>query len=157
MNKLSKDLLMGALATIPMTMVMNYLFEKLPGDKKYPLPPRNISMKVADEVGLNNKLNEKEKYLLTMLSHYSYGAAAGAMYFPFYSRLTRKLKIPKLISGMSYGFLVWAVSYRGLLPAIHLYTHADHIPKERNRLMIIAHLVWGAFLGETSTATFMNV
>lgn len=143
MNPYFAGAISGALATAPMTLFMSYSHRKLPRQEQYPLPPRNITMKIAKEAGIKNSLKEDQKLFLTMINHFGYGAGVGALYFPF----TKYLKIPKATSGMIFGLGVWTVSYMGWLPAIGLYPHAKNIPFRRNLLMIAAHVVWGASLG----------
>src|SRR5919107_176638 len=49
--------------------------------------------------------------------------------------------------GITWGLIVWATSYLGLLPATGLHEPATRHPRERNLLMILAHVVWGGALG----------
>lgn len=143
MNGFIAGAISGAVATAPMTLFMSYLHRRLPKREQYPLPPRNITMKMADKVGVKNSLGESEKFTFTMINHFSYGAAIGSLYFP----IAKLQKFPKVVSGMIYGLGVWSVSYMGWMPAIGLYPQVNKIPFKRNLLMIGAHLVWGAALG----------
>jgi hypothetical protein len=54
---------------------------------------------------------------------------------------------PRVVSGIGWGLFVWAGSYLGLLPALDLHEPATQHPAERNILMIVAHIIWGATLG----------
>lgn len=139
MNIISKSTLAGFAATAPMTIFMTSLFKKLPAAEKSFLPPRKITMKIAKEVGIKNKLNERQKYILTMMGHYSYGAFAGSLLFP----LLRSLSLPKYVGGICYGLFVWAGSYQGWLPMTKLHKPATKMSFKRNALMISAHVVWG--------------
>lgn len=143
MNAYIAGAISGALATAPMTLFMSYSHRKLPRKEQYPLPPRNITMKIAKEAGIKNTMEEDEKFLLTMVNHFGYGAGAGALFYP----ISKHLHMPKATSGMIFGLGVWAISYMGLLPVIRLYPIATKIPFRRNLLMIAAHVVWGASLG----------
>jgi uncharacterized membrane protein YagU involved in acid resistance len=134
-----EGLFSGILATIPMTITMSKLFQKLPKSEKSPLPPQKITMKLAKEVGMKNHLNENEKYWATLIGHYSYGAAMGALLSP----IARKFKLLNPRGGILFGLLVWSGSYLGLLPALNLHRSAKHEPTNRNALMIVAHIVWG--------------
>jgi uncharacterized membrane protein YagU involved in acid resistance len=142
-----KDVLRGALAgglaTAPMTLFMTTMHRTLPRGERYPLPPKRITMKVAGEVGLKEHLGKRERNALTMLAHFDYGAAMGAVYSPLADRLPGS----PLAKGISFGLLVWTVSYLGLLPAAGILKPATEHPPRRNALMIGAHVVWGAGLG----------
>ena len=131
------------IATLPMTLVMTWLFKLLPRKEQYPLPPREITMNVAEKVGVAKHLNEPQRTGLTLFSHFAYGAATGAIYAP----LARLIPIPFVVSGIIFGLIVLTVSYLGLLPALRLFPPATQRPPRRNLLMITAHVVWGAFLG----------
>lgn len=142
MNRLLIGSLAGLLATVPMSAVMSTLFKQLPFNEQYPLPPREITEKVTDDIGVSHKLEEHEHTLLALVAHFAYGAATGAIY----NFLVRKLPLPGTVKGMGYGLSVWTVSYLGLLPALGILRPATEHPARRNALMIAAHIVWGLSL-----------
>jgi len=133
----------GLAATAPMTAAMVAMHRKLPGHHRYPLPPRRITMRVAEKLGVKHHLGEKHRTGLTMLAHFGYGAAVGTLFGLIAPRQPSRA-IP---AGVGYGLLVWSGSYLGLLPSMDLHRHAKHEPAERNGLMIAAHVVWGAAIG----------
>jgi uncharacterized membrane protein YagU involved in acid resistance len=134
----------GLAATVPMTVMMEIMHRNLPYEEQYPLPPRTITMKAADAVDLKEKMGETERTTATLVSHFAYGAAMGALYAP----LRRKIRLaPPPLAGACYGLAVWAGSYLGLLPALGVLRPATEHPARRTALMIAAHLVWGAALG----------
>lgn len=141
MNALLAGSLAGFAATAPMTVVMELMYRRLPIREQYPLPPRQITMEVAEETGLETHLDEGHRQSLTLSAHFAYGAAAGALYAP----LSRKL--PPLVGGVGFGLAVWAGSYLGWLPAVGLLLPATEHPPRRTALMIAAHVVWGAATG----------
>lgn len=136
-------LIVGALATIPMTIFMRECFKYLPRGQKYPLPPHVITMNVAEDLDIKDELSPKEKVGITYLSHFAYGAVAALLYFP----LVKKLKINRESHGIAYGLLVWGISYLALLPSLELYKPIKKEPMKRTLLMVAAHVVWGASLG----------
>lgn len=141
-SQLVKGALSGCLATGPMTAVMELAFRQLPRHEQYPLPPRLITMRLADRVGLRDELDEEERSSLTLASHFGYGAAMGA--------LLGAVAGPKgsgAATGAVFGLGVWAGSYLGLLPGLGILSPATRHPARRNALMIGAHLVWGAAAG----------
>jgi uncharacterized membrane protein YagU involved in acid resistance len=143
MNKLVAGAFAGLAATGPMTAVMKLMHEQLPAAEQYPLPPRLITEEVAEQVGLDERLDEGEKKGLTVLSHFAYGATCGALY----GSLSDKLPGGAVAGGVAFGLAVWAGSYLGWLPAAGILTPATRHPARRNALMIAAHVVWGGATG----------
>lgn len=133
----------GTVATAPMTAFMTRAHRLLPPEEKTPLPPAEITAKVTEEVGLRPHLDRDERRLATLLAHYGYGAACGALY----AALAPRSEEAPVRRGVGFGLAVWAVSYLGLLPALGLLPPATKHPARRNALMIAAHVVFGAALG----------
>jgi hypothetical protein len=133
----------GAAATVPMTMVMEALHERLPGEPARPLPPREITENVAARAGVHDDLEEEDKQQLTLAGHFGYGAACGALFGLFAPRSAPAA----MASGVAFGLGVWGVSYLGLLPGLGVRHHAKDDPPARSALMIAAHVVYGAATG----------
>jgi hypothetical protein len=140
--------LAGLLATAPMSVAMAIWHRWLPYHERGPLPPREITMEVARRAGVRSRLDEPQKRAATLVSHFSYGSAMGALYGALSSRTVR----PGVATGALFGLGVWAGSYLGLLPALGILPPATRHPPRRNALMIAAHLVWGAAAGGISRA-----
>src|SRR5438067_12696554 len=104
--------LAGLLATLPMTVAMEAMHRYLPFWERQPLPPWQITMRVARAVGLHRRTEREQKRGLTMLAHFGYGAAAGALYAP----LARALRASGALGANAYSPAVWAGSYVGWLP-----------------------------------------
>jgi uncharacterized membrane protein YagU involved in acid resistance len=143
MNRLIIGALAGLAATAPMTLAMEAMHRYLPTGERYPLPPRLITEKVAEDVGVAGRLNEEEHRRGALIAHFAYGAAVGAIYAP----LAKRTGLPPLVGGALYGLAVWAGSYLGLLPAAGILRPATEHPPRRTALMIAAHIVWGATTG----------
>lgn len=47
MDKILSGAIAGLGATVPMTMVMETIFRRLPWHQRYPLPPRKVTMELA--------------------------------------------------------------------------------------------------------------
>lgn len=136
----------GVVATGPMTVAMILWHRRLPASERYALPPREITMKLARGVGVSHKMNSEARAAATLLAHFGYGGAAGALY----GAVADKIPVPTLCKGIGFGLVLWSASYLGLLPGTGvLKTAADH-PARRNALMIAAHAVWGAALAGVS-------
>ena len=132
----------GVVATGPMTAAMIVLHRRLPRGERYPLPPREITMKLAHETGVDAELDDTGRSAATIVSHFAYGAVCGALYSGAVEPRTQPIG-----KGLLCGLLVWVVSYLGWLPAAGILRPATEHPARRNALMIVAHLVWGAVLG----------
>jgi uncharacterized membrane protein YagU involved in acid resistance len=127
-----------------MTLVMMALFRRLPPEQRYPLPPRLITEDVAERAGADPVMHDTALTGATLAAHFGYGAATGAL-FPFIVR-----RYPLALVGPAYGLAVWAASYLGWIPALRILPPATRHPGERNALMLMAHVVWGAALAGAS-------
>lgn len=143
MHRLLIGTIAGAAATVPMTLVMETLHDRLPGEPPRPLPPREITESLAAKAGAADDIREPEMEALTLASHFGYGALCGAVF-----GLLAPRRMPAAIAcGTLFGLGVWAGSYLGWLPALGVRHDARRDPPARNGLMIAAHTVWGATAG----------
>lgn len=151
MNRYLAGAIAGTLATIPMTLVMVKLFERLPPDDQYPLPPREITDEITRRTDQQKHLSEPQTEVFSLAAHFAYGGATGALYpLPLSSHVEGRPGM-QLLLGAGYGVAVWAGSYLGWVPALRILAQPTAQPLARLRLMIAAHLVWGAgtvFIGE---------
>lgn len=145
-TRLVDDLLVGAVAgaaaTAAMTLAMEAMFRVLPRRSQYPLPPRQVTMKVADEAGLKDDLSESGRRAATLAAHFGYGSTMGALY----AAMARRWDEPRPGAGIAWGTTVWAANYLAALPALGLLRPATEHPPERTALMVVAHWIWGAVL-----------
>ncbi|KRE21687.1 hypothetical protein ASE66_27945 [Bosea sp. Root483D1] len=121
----------GFVATFPMTAAMRRMHRTLPDRQRYPLPPREIA---EDLPSLGAAPSSA-----TLLYHFLYGGAAGALFAALIPRRG-------VASGAAYGIAVWAGSYLGCIPATGFLRFGTRHPLRRNGLMLAAHVVWGACL-----------
>jgi len=143
MHQLLAGAAAGVVATIPMTAVMELLHVSLPGDPPRPLPPREVTEGLAVKSRVSSQLSERDVQNLTLVAHFGYGAACGAML----GALVPRHAGAAAATGVAFGLGVWAGSYLGWLPALGVRQHARHDPLARSGLMIAAHVVWGAAAG----------
>ena len=143
MNRWAAGSVAGFLATAPMTLSMHLMHHRLPRRERYPLPPAEITAEVASKAGVEEHMDQPRLMAATLLSHFGYGAAVGALY----GRVSRMLPGPPALRATVFGLGVWACSYLGLLPALRILRPATEHPARRNALMIAAHVVWGVALG----------
>jgi ribose/xylose/arabinose/galactoside ABC-type transport system permease subunit len=143
MNGILVGALAGLAATVPMSLAMKLMHERLPEHEQYPLPPRAVTMEVAEQAGVRERMDEGERQAATWAGHFGYGATCGALY----GALAARRDVPPLAAGVGFGLAVWAGSYLGWLPAAGILRPATEHPPRRNALMIAAHVVWGATTG----------
>lgn len=135
-------LLAGVVATGPMTIAMILWHRRLPAHERYPLPPREITMKLAREAGLAKKMSPEVRSAVSLLAHFAYGGAAGAIY----GAVSEAVPAKSIWKGVGFGLLVWGASYLGYLPGTGILQSATKHPARRNSLMIGSHIVWGVVM-----------
>lgn len=144
MNKYLAGAVAGTLATIPMSLTMITLHRLIPKKERRALPPKQITMEIAEDIGAKDLLDEEiEKDTVSLVNHFAYGAATGAIY----AAVAENVNFPPLVKDIGYGLAVWTVSYLGLLPLAGILPPATEHPASQNALMIPAQVVWGAALG----------
>ena len=137
----------GLLATLPMTAVMIVGKRFLPRKSQDPLPPAQITKNALRAIKVEDEVSSNEEELLTIVNHFGFGATTGALYG---SLCAPRSNAHAVTTGCIYGLGVWSCSYLGWLPAAGLYRSGMDDTRERNALMIVAHLVWGTSLGLTT-------
>src|SRR5690349_5581927 len=111
----------GFIATLPMSVVMMAGRRRNLLKSLDPLPPRQITGRALETVGLDHYLSDETQEGLTVLNHFAYGATVGGIYGlmpPVSSRGSAAAR------GVCYGLGVWAISYMGWLPATGFYRPA---------------------------------
>ena len=135
----------GFLAVVPMTIFMLLTQRFLPRGQQYALPPEILTKELAEKARVRHKMDRGQMLVATTASHFGYGAAAALLYVPVSGQ--KKTISLALGSGILFGLLVWAGSYVALLPALGMRESGHREPGERNWMMIVAHIIWGATLG----------
>jgi hypothetical protein len=139
-SKIEQGVSAGALATMPMTAVMI-------AAQHLGLLGKAPPAKITDEMlgRANVSARPSERRLLTAVSHFGFGAAAGALYSLL--RPGRPSLARGAIEGMAFGTLVWGVSYAGWVPALSILPPPHRDRKDRQATMLFAHWVFGAAVG----------
>lgn len=147
MNDLANRLLTGATAGFaasgPMAVFMEALFPVVSDEERDPPPPRQITERAAETVGVAHKMGDDEREAATMVNHFGYGTTAGMVY----GAVAESVPLPPVARGIGFGLGLWAAGYLGWLPATGMYRSATREPAGRNAVIIAAHVVWGAILG----------
>ena len=141
-TSLSPGALAGLVATVPMTGSMLAL-RRFPGPQHRALPPENVAHGVREILDVNKDMDHTEKAAFNWIAHFGFGAAAGAVY----SLVASKPQKHPLAKGMLFGVGLWTVSYSGWIPAAGILRFPTKESKRYLFLEVMAHLVWGGFLG----------
>ena len=142
-RKIAAGAVGGCLATVPMTAVMKIWPWLSPSAGRYPLPPREVTMRTLRRAGSSPPQGEAERALATYATHFGVGTTAGAVY----GAALLELPVPPAVSGAAFGLGVWATSYLGLLPATDIIPGAHRRPAAWHALLAASHVVWGATTG----------
>jgi len=133
--------LAGAASTLPMSAVMAAADSAgLMGEH----PPEVIVEKGMRRSGVH--ADEGTTDSLTLVAHFGFGAGAGAL-FGLLNRGVRHRTSAWVAQGIAYGLIVYAVSYKGWIPSLHILPQPEHDRPGRQPSMIAAHVVFGAALG----------
>ena len=142
MNPIPAGALAGAIATVPMTIAMKAWQALNPRAARYPLPPREVTIRAARRTGAEEHVEEAEPHA-TYITHFGVGTTAGAVY----AATAYRTPLPPVVSGMGFGLAVWASSYLGVLPELRIIPEARRRPLAWHALLATSHLVWGAATG----------
>jgi hypothetical protein len=102
-------------------------------------PPDAIVKHVARGVGATP--TEREADAMAVLAHVGFGASVGAGY-----ALLPRVGSP-VVRGVATALGVYAASYQGWVPALGILPPATEDRPGRPRVLIAAHVVYGAVLG----------
>lgn len=80
----------------------------------------------------------------SVVSHLVFGAGAGSLYAVIDDRL--QIPGPPVLRGVVFGLGVWAVSYKGWIPALGILPPPERDHRGRRWTMLAAHMVYGASL-----------
>lgn len=131
----------GVAATVAMSVPM--VAEALAGAQRTP-PPKRITVETMDAAGADPG-SETGRNMASTLAHLAFGATMGAAFSMFRSRL--RPPGPAVAHGLAYGLAVWAVSYKGWVPALGIMPRSEYDRPARRRANVFAHLVYGGVLG----------
>ncbi len=107
------------------------------------LPPRKIARVALESVTAAPSKTAVD--WTTAVTHLGFGAATGAAF----GVISRKLGVPvsPIAQGAVWGGLVWAASYAGWVPALHIMPSPKRDRPGRPWVMFLGHLVFGGLLG----------
>ena len=129
----------GAIATVAMSAVM------IAGDRTGFMgeqPPTAITRFALGEAGVERPSVAASR--IAPFTHLAFGALGGAVF-----GLLRRLVpgVPGGLLGVGFGLAVWAVSYKGWIPALGILPPPEDDRPGRPVVMVVAHVVYGLVLG----------
>lgn len=127
----------GALATAAMSAVM------VGGDRAGMMPeppPTTITREALDAAHVDRPAAIA---VAAPAAHFAFGALGGA----FFVVLRRVLPGPGWLLGILFGLAVWAVSYKGWIPALGILPPPEDDRPGRPAVLVAAHVVYGFVLG----------
>ena len=143
MHDLVKRPLEGAGAGIAATAVMSgAMFAAQKAGLLGEMPPRKITAAALDAMHIRR--TRREEKAATALTHFGFGAGCGALF----SLLGRRDKPSgrAVLEGALFGTAVWAVSYKGWVPALRIMPPPERDRPGRPTSMVIAHWIFGGVL-----------
>lgn len=136
-RRLAAGVVAGLLATGTMSLVLALAKKAhLLGEP----PPKKLTRKMMRIFG---GASRRTTNIATVFTHAGFGASMGALYGALPPR------VANAATGALFGLGVWVVSYAGWIPALGLMAKPSKDRVGRPTAMILAHLVYGATLGES--------
>jgi hypothetical protein len=134
-----RDAGIGAIATVPMSAVM-LAGQRLGWMREQ--PPEHVTGRAIEEVA-GDGVPERHLDVAGAAVHVAFGALFGAAY----GWLGRRMRsTPPMGLGVTFAIAIWALSYRGWMPAIGVLP-----PEQRGArataVMVSAHVAYGLALG----------
>ena len=109
-------------------------------------PPRKLMRKLTSILGLKKVSRGVPLEVATTAGHYGYGAGIGALFGAVLASRTSS-RAQRVGLGIATGAVVWAVSYKGWIPAVGLMRRPSRDRPMRPALMFAAHCLFGAVMG----------
>jgi len=104
------------------------------------LPPETITATMLHRAGVGHSGDQQDA--LAAVLHFGFGAATGAAF----GVIAPKPLMVRVPAGMAYGAAIWGVSYMGWVPALGIMPPAERDRRDRQAIMLAAHLIYGTAL-----------
>jgi hypothetical protein len=105
-------------------------------------PPEEIVEEGADAIGAQP--SEPQVDAIATVAHVAFGATGGAAFGALANAF--RPRMPELL-GIPLALAIWATSYFGWIPALHVLPAPDRDVPGRAWTMFLVHLAYGAALG----------
>lgn len=104
-------------------------------------PPELLTEAALDEADVE-PVSDVAEDVASTLAHFGAGATFGVAFAVADRALGHRG--PGVLSGPVFGLGVWALSYKGVIPALGVLPPPEHDNPGRAATMAAAHVVWGA-------------
>jgi uncharacterized membrane protein YagU involved in acid resistance len=104
------------------------------------MPPEKITAAMLRRTGIGHGGDQQD--VLAAVLHFGFGAAAGAAF----GVIAPKRLMVRVPAGVAYGAAIWGVSYMGWVPALGIMPPAQRDRRDRQAVMLGAHLIYGTAL-----------
>lgn len=111
-------------------------------------PPERLSEDLLHAVGIHHN-KEITQDLLAAVLHLGFGSSMGALFGVLHRRFPLRKRAP--LQGMVFGTALWAISYKGWIPALGVLPPPEHDRPDRPLVMVLAHWIYGGTLGKAIT------
>lgn len=109
-------------------------------------PPEKIVEDGLSAAGVKRQdRTERQENAAATITHFAFGASCGVLFALLRRRL--RLPAPPWMAGMPYGLAIWAVSYKGWVPALGILPPPERDGRARVGTMVVAHVLYGLVLG----------
>ncbi len=107
-------------------------------------PPDKIAGAALDALGIHEP-DKRAQAVMASLLHFGFGTGSGILFGVLHRRLP--FRVPGALHGMLFACVLWAASYQGWIPGLNIMPPASEDRPDRRRVILLAHLVYGAILG----------
>jgi hypothetical protein len=148
LDRLMRGATAGAIATFPMTAVMEMIHTARPRGERRPMPPEKVVHGILHRMSGGKEMGREGRIWWALGAHLGYGVATGALYGVLFGGSGGRERLGKAAAkGAAYGVGVWAGSYAGWLPLAGILPPAWRQPAGENGALVASHVVWGAVMG----------
>ena len=147
-----KSLARGAAAGLVGTALMTAAMLPLKKASMSPgtVPPRQITDKFLNKVGLRDYLSPPAFEASWMALHFGYGTVSGMAYALVQKAIGGERPF---LAGAAFGMVLWAAGYCGWLPLMGFYPPPTRLPKRKVAAELMGtHLVYGVSTAQAHRA-----
>lgn len=148
MKSLARGALAGPVGTTLMTASMLPL--KKASMSPGPVPPRQITERLLNKLGIRDYLSPPAFEASWMALHLGYGIVSGVAYAFVQKAIGGERPF---LAGAAFGMVLWAAGYCGWLPLMGLYPPPTRLSKRKVAAELIGtHLVYGVSTAQAHRA-----
>lgn len=136
----------GLAATFAMNQIAGFIVPRRHPDYERHFHYVTFVEWIRSQVGTQRELTDEELWKLGRALHFSYGAAMGCVYF----LASRRVDLPSMIKGPTFGVALWASAFCGFIPLMGIYKPAWRFDRAELEVTLAAHAGYGLIVGMAS-------